>query len=90
MNLVAVFINVIAVNIYGAGVVSGVGIYQDDDTCTLLATPHNLNGFRFYKENDTILSSNTSYSFTVTGNKTIDAFFTGIFSNIRLKGNKIK
>ena len=62
------------------GTVTGGGTYHVGDECTITATPNS--GWRFmgWKEtgSETILSTETSYTFTVTG----DASYTALFSSL--------
>ena len=57
------------------GTVSGAGSYQQYQTCTLTATP--ADGFSFvgWKENNTIVSTETTYSFPARQNRTLVAMF---------------
>ena len=54
------------------GTVSGGGTYRSGKPCTLTATPNTFDG---WYEGSTKLSSNTSYSFTVSSNRTITGKF---------------
>lgn len=53
------------------GTVSGGGTYRSGKPCTLTATPNAGYTFDGWYEGSTKLSSNTSYSFTVSSNRTI-------------------
>ena len=57
------------------GTVSGGGIFEQGQTCTLTATP--IGDFEFYNwtENGLIVSTEAEYTFTVTGNRSIIAHF---------------
>lgn len=57
------------------GTVSGGGKYRSGKTCTLTATPNAGYSFDGWYEGSTKLSSNTSYSFTVSSNRTITGKF---------------
>ena len=60
----------------GSGSVSGGGAYRRGATATLTATPTNGSMFTgWYDEKGSLLSSNATYSFTVSGNVTIYAQF---------------
>lgn len=60
----------------GSGSVSGGGAYRRGATATLTATPTNGSMFTgWYDEAGNLLSSNATYSFTVSGNVTIYAQF---------------
>ncbi len=58
-----------------AGTITGAGSYASGSTCTLNATPNS--GYRFvnWLENGTSVSTNATYSFTVTGNRNLTAVF---------------
>ena len=57
------------------GTVTGGGAFHYDDNCTVSATPANGYTFLRWTENGNQVSTNTSYSFTVTGNRTLVAQF---------------
>ncbi|MBR5912107.1 MAG: choice-of-anchor J domain-containing protein [Bacteroidales bacterium] len=57
------------------GTVSGGGTYNNGATCTLTATPTSGYQFQNWKKNGTIVSTNATYSFTVTENATYTATF---------------
>ena len=58
------------------GTVSGAGSYASGATCTLVATPATGYEFTKWTKNGTQVSTNASYSFTVSGNATYVAVFT--------------
>ena len=58
------------------GLVSGDGIYQQGTDCTVTATANSDYTFTSWTENGTVVSTNASYTFTVTGNRTLVANFT--------------
>ena len=57
------------------GSVSGGGTYNAGATCTLTATPASGYQFESWKKNGSVVSTNASYSFTVTENATYTAYF---------------
>ena len=57
------------------GTVSGGGTYNAGATCTLTATPASGYQFESWKKNGSVVSTNPSYSFTVTENATYTAYF---------------
>lgn len=57
------------------GSISGAGTYEQGTTCTLTATPAEGYEFLNWKENDAIVSTETSYSFSVTDNRNLVANF---------------
>ena len=57
------------------GTVSGGGTFRSGKSCTLTATPNAGYTFDGWYEGSTKLSSNTSYSFTVSSNRTITGRF---------------
>ena len=60
------------------GIVMGVGYYPVGNTCTLRATP--MSGYQFlnWTEGNTVVSTNATYSFTVTSSRTLTANFTPV------------
>ena len=58
------------------GTVSGAGSYESGSTCTLVATPASGYTFTMWTKNDTQVSTNASYSFTVSANASYVAVFT--------------
>ena len=57
------------------GTVSGGGQYNSGATCTLTATPASGYEFLYWKKGNTQVSTNATYSFTVTENATYTAYF---------------
>ena len=62
------------------GTISGNGIYNYGDTCTLTATANTGYTFINWTENGEVVSTEAEYSFTVTGNRDLVANFTLPFS----------
>ena len=60
------------------GTVSGGDVYELGDQCTLTATPNTGYTFTNWKKGNTVVSSNATYTFTVTENATYTATFTVI------------
>ena len=60
------------------GTVSGGGVYELGDQCTLSATPNTGYTFSNWKKGNNVVSTNATYSFTVTENATYTATFTAI------------
>ena len=58
-----------------AGTVSGGGNYCSGQTCTVVASPANGYSFLNWTENDSIVSTDVSYSFIVTNNSALVAHF---------------
>ena len=58
------------------GTIEGAGEYDYNTTCTLTATPNENYTFMYWTENGQQVSSNASYSFTVTTNRNLVAHFT--------------
>ncbi len=69
------------------GTVSGGGSYQFNQTATVTAAPANGYTFTNWTENGSVVSNNASYSFTVTGNRTLTAHFSLNAHNITLNAN---
>ena len=66
----------------GTGTVSGTGHYGAGMTCSLYATPDEGNLFLHWSQNGTVVSCETTYNFTVTGNVQLEAVFmpiTGVY-----------
>ena len=61
-----------------SGTVTGAGTYEMGTTCTLTATPNTGYEFTNWTENGTEVSTNVSYTFTVTENRNLVANFTSI------------
>ena len=78
------------------GTVTGQGNYNSDATCTLTATPNEGYVFNNWTENGTVVSTDASYSFTVTSDRTLVANFmqvptgaiAGLFT-VNSNGNKV-
>ena len=58
------------------GTTSGNGLYQYGETCTVTATPAQGYDFVNWKENGNVVSTEASYSFTVTNGRNLTANFT--------------
>lgn len=58
-----------------AGTVTGTGIYEHYSTCTLEATPSEGYHFMYWKVNDVVVETETTYSFMVTGACNVVAVF---------------
>lgn len=58
-----------------AGYVGGGGTYQEGQSCTVIATANSGYTFTNWMENGNQVSTNVSYNFTVTGNRTLVANF---------------
>ena len=64
------------INPVGSGTVSGgEGLYYLGQSCTLTATANSGYGFYYWKENGTIKSYDPVYTFPVTGNIQLEAYF---------------
>lgn len=57
------------------GTIYGGGVYSAGITCHLIAVPNNNYSFLNWTENGVIVSSDSDYSFVVTGNRTLVANF---------------
>ncbi|KWW25261.1 MAG: arginine-specific cysteine proteinase RgpB [bacterium F082] len=60
------------------GTVNGGGVYELGDQCTLTATPNTGYTFTNWKKDNTVVSNDATYTFTVTENATYTATFTAI------------
>ena len=65
----------VSANPTNGGTVTGGGAFHYGDNCTVTATPTNGYTFLRWTENGNQVSTNASYSFTVTGNRTLVAQF---------------
>ena len=65
----------VSANPTNGGSVTGGGAYHYGDNCTVIATPANGYAFTNWTENGNVVSSNATYTFTVTGNRTLVAHF---------------
>jgi len=66
----------ISANISTGGNVNGVGSYLSGNQCTISAVPNTGYSFANWTENGTVVSTDPSYAFTVTANRTLVANFT--------------
>ena len=69
------------------GNITGAGLYEEGTTCTLTATPSANYTFVNWTMNGTVVSTNTSISFTVTENASYVAHFNMITHNITASAN---
>ena len=65
----------LSANPTGAGTVSGGGNYNYGASCTVVATPNQRYIFDSWTENGVVVSTDASYTFTVTTNRTLVANF---------------
>ena len=56
----------VASNIPGAGIVTGGGLYREGTDCTITATANDAYNFVNWAKNGNVVTTNASYSFTVT------------------------
>ena len=59
------------------GTITGTGTYYENNLCTLTATPNEGYSFVCWKESGNFISDQSSYTFTVTGNRNLVAQFSG-------------
>ena len=69
------------------GTVRGAGTYQEGQTCIVSATPATGYNFVNWTENEVVFSTNTTYTFTVTGNRNLVANFSPISYTINASVN---
>ena len=69
------------------GTVRGAGTYQEGQTCIVSATPATGYNFVNWTENEVVFSTNTTYTFTVTGNRSLVANFSPISYTISASVN---
>ena len=65
----------VSANPSGAGTVTGGGTYNSGASCTVTATPHQRYIFDSWTENGVVVSTEQSYTFTVTANRNLVANF---------------
>ena len=70
------------VNLEGSGTVSGAGVYDHGQTCTLKAVANPSYAFLYWKKDGVVVSTDMEYSFTVLGNHTYVAHFAANSCNI--------
>ncbi len=82
-NLVANFTYVpptytisVSANPSNGGNVTGGGTFQQEQSCTVVATPAANHNFTNWTENGNVVSTNASYTFTVNANRNLVANFT--------------
>ena len=68
----------VAINPAEGGTVSGMGEFDYNTTCTLMATPNPGYLFLNWSRNGSVVSSNATYSFTVTEDVNLEAVFSPI------------
>jgi uncharacterized repeat protein (TIGR02543 family) len=66
------------------GMVFGAGEHNEGSVITKKATPNIGYEFVNWTENDTVITTDTAYTFTVVGNRTFVANFTPVASSVRL------
>ena len=66
----------VSANPTNGGTVTGGGTYQEGQSCTVTATPNTGYNFTNWTENGQVVATSASYTFTVTGNRTLVANFT--------------
>ena len=71
----------------GGGTVSGGGEYGYGKSCTVTATPYYLSSFQNWTENGEVVSTNTSYTFTVTGDRNLVANFSVLSFSVTVSAN---
>ena len=69
------------------GTVSGAGEYNHGESCTVTATANTGYTFSNWTENGTVVSTNSSYTFTVEGNRNLVANFSNITYTITVSAN---
>ena len=76
-----------AANPAAGGTVSGAGEYNHGESCTVTATANTGYTFSNWTENGTVVSTNSSYTFTVEGNRNLVANFSNITYTITVSAN---
>ncbi|MBN2011035.1 InlB B-repeat-containing protein [candidate division KSB1 bacterium] len=68
----------LSTNLSTGGITSGGGTFNSGDSVTVTATANSGYTFTNWSENGTIVSIDASYTFTITGNRTLVANFTAV------------
>jgi len=66
------------------GIVEGGGIYQEGQTCTVIASPNEHYTFENWTENGQVVSSVRDYTFTISSDRNLVAHFTYIPQNFTI------
>ncbi len=66
----------VSANPTAGGTVTGGGTYTQGQSCTVVASPNTNYTFNNWTENGTVVSTNASYTFNVSANRTLVANFT--------------
>ncbi|MHB8871690.1 MAG: InlB B-repeat-containing protein, partial [Candidatus Doudnabacteria bacterium] len=69
------------------GTTSGGGTYNSGSSMTVTATPNSGYTFTNWTENGNVVSTSSSYTFTINGNRTLVANFTAIQYSVNLSSN---
>ena len=77
----------VAANPSNGGTVTGGGTYNNGQSCTVTATPNTGYTFVNWTENGTQVSTSASYTFTVSGNRSLVANFTENTYNVTVSAN---
>ncbi|MCR5040379.1 MAG: hypothetical protein K6A94_13720, partial [Bacteroidales bacterium] len=77
----------VSANPTNGGTVTGGGTYQQGQSCMVSATPNNGYTFTNWTENGNVVSTNSNYTFTVNGNRTLVAHFTQQNYTINVSAN---
>ena len=72
----------VSANPANGGTVSGGGSFDSGTTRTVTATANEGYSFTFWTENDSVVSTNANYTFTVNANRTLKAHFTANVPNL--------
>ncbi|MBQ6770572.1 MAG: hypothetical protein IJP44_06275 [Bacteroidales bacterium] len=70
----------VSANPSNGGTVSGGGTYTYGQWCTVHANANNGYNFTNWTENGNVVSTNANYTFTVTGNRSLEAHFTPTYT----------
>ncbi len=77
----------VSANPTNGGTATGGGTFTHGQSCTVTATPASGYTFTNWTENGNVVSTNTSYTFTVNGNHTLVANFTANTYTINVSAN---
>ena len=72
------------------GTITGGGIFEGGDFCTVNAIPNEGYGFAFWTKNDVVVSNDANYRFVVTGDSQLIAHFISLEENIIFADANVK
>jgi hypothetical protein len=80
---------ILSSNPIAGGTTNGAGNFNSGSSVTVTATPNVGYSFTNWTENGNIVSTDTSYQFTITGNRTLVANFAAVIYSVTLSVNPV-